>query len=1144
MAITVKHSKVSTIPDGDDTSLIRPSDWNQDHTLVGVGTAASLDAGVANGVATLDSSGKVPVSQIPALGDLNYQGTWNATTNTPTLTSSVGTKGYYYVVSVAGTTNLNGITDWQIGDWAVYNGSAWQKIDNTDAVTSVNGQTGTVVLTYSDVGAFPATATTGSGNVVLATGATQAHPTISDYETFTPTSAPSYAEGEIWYDSTQKALTYYNDVTNNAVHIGQEVQLKVINNTGSSIANGTPVYVTGTSSGQTYPNIALAKADAASTSAVLGLTNGTIASGATGYVCTSGLLTPCNTGSFSVGQVLYLSPYSAGQMMNTIPPTGYAVQIGVVAYANSPNGSIYVKQTTPLAVSAATITGTVAVNQGGTGVQTITGYVKGSGTSAFTGSSTIPTADLSGTITNAQLANSTITINGNSTALGGSVSVGTVTSVTATAPVASTGGTTPVISMPAATTSVSGYLTSTDWNTFNGKQPAGTYVNSVSATSPITSTGGVTPTIAMPAATSSVNGYLTSTDWTTFNSKQPAGSYLTAVTASAPLSGSGTAGSPLVISQATTTTNGYLTSTDWNTFNGKQAALVSGTNIKTVGGVSLLGAGDVGVIGGTYGGTGVNNGSNTITVAGNLTHTGAFTQSFTATANTAVTLPAGATASSNNLLSSATAVPIVTGTPSSTTYLRGDGTWASVSAGGTGSYVRTSFTATAGQTTFTATYTVGYVEVYQNGALLNATDYTASNGTSIVLAIGASTGDIIETIAYNTTTVAVAGGSNTQVQYNSSGSLAGSANMTFDGTTLTAAQLAATASVTASGNKGAISYGTLSYSDVNHLATFQSAVDSYSQIEIQNTNATSAASSDVIVANNNTTASTFYGDFGMNSSAWTGTAGTTSLSSPNMVYLTATSSDLTIGTTTSNAIRFVTNGGADKLIFDANGNVGIGVVPTGLDLLELGAGTTSKAPLGFTSGSLITSPDAGSVEFDGNNFYMTVDTSQGRNVNLAAQQFYLSAAGSALTGATQNYFGANSAASLAATSTYDIDCYCYFLKTTAGTVQWIPTFSSAITVGHSYLEYTPVTGFTTTVITGAMVTAEATQQTTTVLTHTATASLTSAVYHIAKLRIRVTTNLACNFRLNNTIGTGTITPQAGSYYTVRKVVTSAGNFVA
>ena len=151
MAILVKHNKVSTVPDDADTSLVRPSDWNADHTLTGFGTAAEKDAGVANGVATLDSGGKVPQSQIPLMGDLNYQGTWNASTNTPTLTSSVGTKGYYYVVDVAGSTNLNGITDWQVGDWAIFKGTVWQKVDNTDAVTSVNGQTGTVVLTTTNI---------------------------------------------------------------------------------------------------------------------------------------------------------------------------------------------------------------------------------------------------------------------------------------------------------------------------------------------------------------------------------------------------------------------------------------------------------------------------------------------------------------------------------------------------------------------------------------------------------------------------------------------------------------------------------------------------------------------------------------------------------------------------------------------------------------------------------------------------------------------------------------------------------------------------------------------------------------------------------------------------------------------------------
>lgn len=69
-------------------------------------------------------------------GDLDYQEAWNASTNTPALTSGVGTKNHYYVVSVAGATNLDGITDWAPGDWAIFNGANWQKIDNSETSTT------------------------------------------------------------------------------------------------------------------------------------------------------------------------------------------------------------------------------------------------------------------------------------------------------------------------------------------------------------------------------------------------------------------------------------------------------------------------------------------------------------------------------------------------------------------------------------------------------------------------------------------------------------------------------------------------------------------------------------------------------------------------------------------------------------------------------------------------------------------------------------------------------------------------------------------------------------------------------------------------------------------------------------------------
>jgi len=112
--------------------------------LSGGGTIAATDS-------VLTAFGKVQ-NQISALvGGATYQGTWNASTNTPTLASGTGTKGYYYVVSVAGSTNLDGITDWKIGDWAIFNGTTWDKVDNTDAVSSVNGFTGAVNLALDNI---------------------------------------------------------------------------------------------------------------------------------------------------------------------------------------------------------------------------------------------------------------------------------------------------------------------------------------------------------------------------------------------------------------------------------------------------------------------------------------------------------------------------------------------------------------------------------------------------------------------------------------------------------------------------------------------------------------------------------------------------------------------------------------------------------------------------------------------------------------------------------------------------------------------------------------------------------------------------------------------------------------------------------
>jgi len=216
------------------------------------------------------------------------------------------------------------------------------------------------------------------------TSVTMATPTISSYETYTATSAPSYNAGRLWYDSTQNALAYYNDVTNNTLHIGEEIQLKVYNNTGSTINVGQPVYVTSTSSGYTYPNVALAIASSLTTGNVIGLANQAIPTGTAGYVTTIGLVQGVNTGSYTVGDTLYLSPYSAGYYQNTIPPTGYAIKLGTVAYVNSSNGAIYVNKSI-LTVQAGNIVGQVPLANGGTNANltAVAGGIVYSGASAL-----------------------------------------------------------------------------------------------------------------------------------------------------------------------------------------------------------------------------------------------------------------------------------------------------------------------------------------------------------------------------------------------------------------------------------------------------------------------------------------------------------------------------------------------------------------------------------------------------------------------------------------------------------------------------------------------------------------------------------------------------------------------------------------
>jgi hypothetical protein len=372
------------------------------------------EKGNANGYASLDSLGKVPVSQLPS-SLMEYKGTWNASTNTPTLANGTGDTGDVYICSVAGTVNFGaGAITFAVGDYVIYSGTIWQRS---------SGATGTVT----------SVAVTESGDALSITGSPI---------TTSGTINIGFAGSSAQYVAGDGSLITFPTIFSEA----RSLVTEVYNSTGATLTKGTVVYING---GQgNLPTVTKAQANSEVNSAqTYGVVKSDITNMNNGYVIVAGSLGNLDTQAFSAGTTLYLSPSTAGAYTSTKPTSpNHIVYIGVIVRSHPTLGVIEVniQNTQELGESADVLLSSPANNEG-VFYESSTSLWKNKSIATVLGYTPISLASLS-----------------------------------ATTPL-SYNNTTGAFSISQASGSADGYLSSTDWTTFNSKQDA--------LTNPITGTG-------------------------------------------------------------------------------------------------------------------------------------------------------------------------------------------------------------------------------------------------------------------------------------------------------------------------------------------------------------------------------------------------------------------------------------------------------------------------------------------------------------------------------------------------------------------------------------------------------------------------------------------------------------------------------
>ena len=335
--------------------------------------------------------------------------------------------------------------------------------------------------------------------------------------------------GQFWYDSSTGSFNAKMGNNNITQQVGEEL---FVYGKASAAITDSPlqiVYHTGTVGASSVITFAPTIAGITDVNAIVGVATEPIALNGFGRITNFGVVRGITTNGTAYGEVwadddvIWYNPVTGNPTKVEPVAPNIKIQVGIVINAGSGGSGSFQVLLRPGSKLGGTDSNVqfgalangdiiqydsalqywknVPASTFGTGTVTSVSVVSANG---FAG--TVATATTTPAITMSTSISGLLY--GNGTALA---------AATISAPLAYSAGT---LSITQSGTASNGYLSSTDWNTFNNKQPAGTYVTSVTGTAPVVSSGGTTPAISMAAANTSTNGYLTSTDWNTFNNKQ------------------------------------------------------------------------------------------------------------------------------------------------------------------------------------------------------------------------------------------------------------------------------------------------------------------------------------------------------------------------------------------------------------------------------------------------------------------------------------------------------------------------------------------------------------------------------------------------------------------------------------------------